>query len=272
MKVLSPILDEFDRRNVEANVRYFPFCVFEERHRKFSQNFQQIVYDLHEWEAASESWTSQPNQRQAALPLSGPVRIEEVIWLRRLQWLERSGPQWIRSAVTGLIAALRRSYPGSAQQAPKEVRIDVSSIGRGAGQASAPEAKAPPEVRHPLLPVAIALEHVIKYFQEALGRSPRLDWREYLNYESRKLMSLSVHSFTKCTACRSCDVAPICDGFQGDYGELFGFAEARPIVLGRKVTDPKHYMAKQPKVVEIQEYEWAMPNPAPRQPVSAQGV
>jgi molybdenum cofactor biosynthesis enzyme MoaA len=272
MKVLTPILDEFDRRNVECNVRYFPFCVFEERHRKFSQNFQQIVYDLHEWEAEAEAWTSQPGQRQAATPLSGPLRLEEVIWLRRLQWLERSAPKWVRPAVAWMIETLRRFHPRAAQEGPREIRIDVASIGRGTGQASPPEFKVPPEVHHPLLPLAVALEHVIKLVQEVAGSSPRLGWREYLHRESRKLMPLSVHSFTKCTACKSCDVASICDGFQGDYGELFGFSEARPIRLGRRITDPKHYMAKQPKVVEVQEYEWAMPNPAPRRPASTQGA
>jgi len=258
MKVLTPILDEFDRRGVECNVRYFPFCVFEERHRKFSQNFQQIVYDLHEWEAGSEVWTSQPNQRQAALPLSAPPRLEEVIWHRRLMWLERSGPQWLRHMATRTIEFLRRQYPQAAAK-PREFRIDASAIGRGAAPASAPEVKAPPPTKHPLLPFAIFAERVIKFAQESLGTSPRLDWHEYLHREARRLMPLSVHSFSKCTACKSCDVASICDGFQGDYGELFGFAEARPIKLGRRITDPKHYMAEQPKVVEVQEYDWAMP-------------
>jgi len=266
MKVLTPILDEFDRRNVECNVRYFPFCVFEERHRKFSQNFQQIVYDLHEWEAGSEVWTSQPNQRQAALPLSPPPRLEEVIWHRRLLWLERSGPKWLRRAAGRTIEFLRRQYLEVAAK-PREFRIDASAIGRGAAPASAPEMKAPPPADHPLLPYAIAAERVIKFAQQMLGTSPRLEWHEYLHREARRLMPLSVHSFSKCTACKSCDVASICDGFQGDYGELFGFAEARPIKLGRKIADPKHYMAEQPKVVEVQEYDWAMPptrSPSPQ--------
>jgi hypothetical protein len=247
-------------------VRYFPFCVFAERHRKFSQNFQQIVYDLHEWEAASEVWTSLPGQRQAALPLSAPPRLEEVIWHRRLIWLERSGPRWLRGLAGRTIQFLMRQYPQAAAK-PREVRIDASAIGRGAAPSSAPEMKAPPPTRHPLLPFAILAERVIKFAQEMLGRSPRLDWQEYLHRESRRLMPLSVHSFTKCTACKSCDVASICDGFQGDYGELFGFAEAKPIKLGRRITDPKHYMAEQPKVVEVQEYDWAMPptrSPSPQ--------
>jgi len=262
MKVLTPILDEFDRRNVECNVRYFPFCVFAERHRKFSQNFQQIVYDLHEWEAAAEVWTSQPNQRQAALPLSSPPRLEESIWHRRLMQLGRSGPHWLRRMADWAIDFLRRMYPQSVAK-PREFRIDASSIGRGPVPAIAPDMKAPPPVDHPLLPFAILAERIVKIVQEVLGAAPRLEWREYLHREARRLMPLSVHSFSKCEACKSCDVASICDGFQGDYGELFGFAEARPIKVGRRITDPKHYMAEQPKVVEVQEYDWALPQPAP---------
>lgn len=259
MRVLTPILDEFERRNVECNVRYFPFCVFEERHRKYAQNFQQIVYDLHEWEAASEVWTSQPNQRQAALPLSSPPRLEEVIWHRRLMWLERRGPGWLRRVAGATIDFLRRLSPQSAAK-PREFRIDASAIGRGGAPASAPAVMAPPPAEHPLLPFAILAERAVKFAQEMLGTSPRLAWHEYLHHEARRLMAPSVHSFSKCAACKSCDVASICDGFQGDYGELFGFAEARPIRVGRRIVDPKHYMAEQPKVVEVQEYDWAMPS------------
>ncbi len=273
MRVLTPILDEFDRRGVECNVRYFPFCLFEERHRKFCQNFQQIVYDLHEWEAEAEVWTSQPNQRQAALPLSAPVRLEEAIWLRRLQWMGRDGPRWLRPVAEWLIDIGTRSHPRwSAAPAANVVRIDASSIGRGAQRPKPPEVKAPPEAVHPLLPVANAVERLIKFAREALGPSERLEWREYLHREARKLMSLSVHSYTKCTTCKGCDLSPICDGFHGDYGELFGFAEARQILLGRRVTDPKHYMWAQLKVVEVQEYDWAMPQSAPERSTAPQSA
>jgi MoaA/NifB/PqqE/SkfB family radical SAM enzyme len=264
MKKLTPILDEFDRRDIECNVRYFPFCVFEERHRKYAQNFQQIVYDLHEWEAAAEVWTSQPNQRQAALSLSAPPRIEEVLWHRRLLRLERSGPRWLRGAVGRLVELLKRHYQPAAGSMQREVRIGVAETGRGAARAGTPQLKAPPAADHPLLPLAIAAERVLKFAQELAGNVPRLPWQEYLHLTSRRLMPLSVHAFSKCGACRTCDLAPICDGFQGDYGELFGFAEARPVRIGRRVIDPKHYMAEQPKVVEVQEYDWAMPPPASR--------
>src|SRR5262245_49915460 len=66
-------LDYLDAHGIEANVRYLPFCLFPEKYRKFVQNFQQIVYDLHEWESAGEAWSSAEPQRQAEAPLSAPI-------------------------------------------------------------------------------------------------------------------------------------------------------------------------------------------------------
>jgi MoaA/NifB/PqqE/SkfB family radical SAM enzyme len=265
MNVLTPILDEFDRRNVECNVRYFPFCVFEERHRKFSQNFQQIIYDLHEWEAASEAWTAEANQRQSALPLAPPVRLEETIWRRRIQWLECNAPAWLKATLRPTIGFLRSLDPRSSRPASAETRISVSAIGRG-GRPADPGAMAefpvPAERPHPLLPVASLIESGIKLYGELILGRERVTRMEYLHQESRRLMPLTVHNYAKCSDCSKCDVAPICDGFHGDYGALFSFAEAKPIKLGRKIYQPTYYMESQAKVVEEQEYNWALPGKA----------
>jgi pyruvate-formate lyase-activating enzyme len=65
---LGPFLDEaldiLADANVEANVRYLPFCVVSKRHRSSVYDFQQIPYDLHENDFASWSWTDLPAQRQ----------------------------------------------------------------------------------------------------------------------------------------------------------------------------------------------------------------
>ena len=47
--------------------------------------------------------------------------------------------------------------------------------------------------------------------------------------------------------CSKCDLRAICDGFYGDYADLFGVDEARPITVGRAVEDPQHYTRKQVK-------------------------
>ena len=45
----------------------------------------------------------------------------------------------------------------------------------------------------------------------------------------------------------------ICDGFHGDYASLFGSEEAQPIHIGRKITDPLHYIGHQVKIYEPEE-------------------
>src|SRR5262249_9641374 len=71
---LAPFLDEaldiLAEANLEANVRYLPFCVVSERHRSSVYDFQQIPYDLHENDFASWSWTDLPAQRQHESALS----------------------------------------------------------------------------------------------------------------------------------------------------------------------------------------------------------
>jgi len=266
MQVLTPILDEFDRRGVECNVRYFPFCVFEERHRKFCQNFQQIVYDLHEWDAASEYWTSLANQRQAALPLSAPVALDESIWIRRFQWLDRVLVRWGKIyPVTRPILHFARSIWRSSRHTLCQRKANKIQSGGGSScsadpsHAVTPLFQVPPEYFHPLLsPLGRRIEALCKFARENLIGDIRLSKEEYLNRQARRLMPLAAHSFLKCDSCKLCDLSPICDGFHGDYGDLFTFSEARSIKLGKQINDPKHYIQHQMKVVEEQEYYWAL--------------
>jgi hypothetical protein len=52
-------------------------------------------------------------------------------------------------------------------------------------------------------------------------------------------------------------VQSICDGFHGDYAELFGAGEANSIILPASVSDPKYFIKHQLKVVEADDYDWA---------------
>lgn len=81
---LLPVIDYLDQHGIEVNVRYLPFCLFPEPYRKFVQNFQQIVYDLHEWESAGEAWTGAPAQRQANADLGAPVDFHRHVEALRL--------------------------------------------------------------------------------------------------------------------------------------------------------------------------------------------
>lgn len=71
---LTVALDMLEEADVEANVRYLPLCMVEERHRKSMYNFQQLSYDHHEWDFVSWGWTGLQQQRISDGMPSLPVR------------------------------------------------------------------------------------------------------------------------------------------------------------------------------------------------------
>ncbi|HMQ09843.1 MAG TPA: radical SAM protein [Oligoflexia bacterium] len=60
--------------------------------------------------------------------------------------------------------------------------------------------------------------------------------------------------------CNDCSVKNICDGFHGDYADLFGTEEANPIVLDHATDDPKRFISEQDKWVEQEDLSWALKN------------
>jgi MoaA/NifB/PqqE/SkfB family radical SAM enzyme len=72
---LNPAMDRLAEAGIECNVRYFPICMVAPRHRKSIYNFQQLPYDLHEWDYASWSWTAQQPQRLRA---GDPSPLEDI--------------------------------------------------------------------------------------------------------------------------------------------------------------------------------------------------
>jgi sulfatase maturation enzyme AslB (radical SAM superfamily) len=82
---LTRALDILDEAGIEANVRYYPLCMAEERHRKSMYNFQQLSYDHHEWDYASWSWTGQQPQRmkQGAVSETMPLTGQRLAWKTR---------------------------------------------------------------------------------------------------------------------------------------------------------------------------------------------
>jgi wyosine [tRNA(Phe)-imidazoG37] synthetase (radical SAM superfamily) len=59
--------------------------------------------------------------------------------------------------------------------------------------------------------------------------------------------------------CMKCDLRTICDGFHGDYLDLYGHEEARPVQLGQEVKDPCHYVNDQAKLVHEDDLVWLEP-------------
>ena len=257
MQYLTPVLDTLDAAGLEVNVRYLPFCMFEERHRKFSQNFQQIVYDLHEWDAASEAWTSLPNLRQAALPLVAPIPLQDTVWSRRVRWLASASGEAVEGVDNGALKELMKK----ARQTAKDLYLrragaQAPVAGEGAGIPHADADRSSPPVSGK---IGQTLEKAWQFTREKILDYEPLPEKEALNREARLLMSKTVHPYVKLPPCKECSLSPICDGFHKDYGEMFGTDECKAIRLPVRVTDPKHYVKQQLKVVEEQEYGWALP-------------
>lgn len=59
-------------------------------------------------------------------------------------------------------------------------------------------------------------------------------------------------------ACANCAVRNICDGFHGDYIEMFGEEEAVPVKGMPPVDDPAHFIKDQEKTVEPEDESWAL--------------
>jgi MoaA/NifB/PqqE/SkfB family radical SAM enzyme len=82
---LTRALDVLDAAGVEANVRYYPICMAQDRHRKSMYNFQQLPYDHHEWDYASWSWTGMQPQRMKDGDPSGGLPISTQGLVARLR-------------------------------------------------------------------------------------------------------------------------------------------------------------------------------------------
>ena len=339
---LLPVIDYLDDHQIEVNVRYLPFCLFPERYRKFIQNFQQIVYDLHEWESAGEVWSGAPAQRQAAAPLSEPVdffRHIEALRLRAfgaelaaLPTEQRWGTS-VRATLDALetrvaatdgpvtvslygsagvgetiiqAAAARESlrdglsfvaFVSSAEYRtdetlhgrpwhtdewlaahPTDVVLNTSESSRTAistrlvnaglsdrvievfGSTGKQTSRSSTDESHPILKQSGRAEYEYLPYLPELGRIEGASVLEQAYKEYRVLMPKTIHPYAKGAACDECSLQGICDGFHKDYAEIFGFDEARALHLDDAVHDPLYYACDQMKVVEREEYDWALPS------------
>jgi len=339
---LIPAIDLLDANGIEVNVRYLPFCLFPEKYRKFVQNFQQIVYDLHEWESAGEAWSGAEPQRQTHAPLSAPVDFFRHIEALRLNFFKKeleqlpAGQRWGSSvaatldvledrvkrigpltvslygsvAVGNAIREAVRSRPSlkakvtfgafisSAQYrtaatlhglpwrtpdtlsaSPAHVILNTSESSRAAisdvliGQGLAAYTievfgqlgKAPvaaDDEEHPILRFAGRAGYQYVPYLPELGPMPDSSLLEKAYKEFRVIMPKTMHPYAKGEECAKCSLRGICDGFHRDYAEIFGFAEATS-QPGSPVTHPCYYAQDQLKVVEQQEYDWALPEGHP---------
>lgn len=212
---LTEALDILDAAGTEANVRYFPICMLEDRHRKSGYNFQQLPYDIHEWDYASWSWTGLQSQRMRDGNITAVVSLEEAS-IRPVQY---PGPL---NRLAGSVKRCLEPYPALLNLAVSANRkISAASIKR----------KNTPNI---------------------------LDDKEWLYRENARIRARDHCKYIYGEGCMRCDAQNICDGFHGDYACLFGTDEARPIQLGDPITDPKFYISRQEKIVEHEDFEWAL--------------
>jgi MoaA/NifB/PqqE/SkfB family radical SAM enzyme len=95
---LLPVIDRLSENGIEVNVRYLPFCIFPAEYRRYVQNFQQIIFDVHEWESAGETWTGKPSQRISSHPLSEPTDFyKELIKIRHRYFLSENGKAKVKN-------------------------------------------------------------------------------------------------------------------------------------------------------------------------------
>ena len=212
---LNAAMDILAERGVECNVRYFPICMVEPRHRKSMFNFQQLPYDVHEWDYASWSWTGQQPQRMKWGECSPVTDLAKETYAP-IQYTGAAKP------IADVARRLVTKYPGLRAPARK-VHMSVSKI------------------------MGAKSDH-----------SAELSPKENLYRDNARLRSTQHCRYEYDRACNTCDVRKICDGFHGDYAALFGTDEARGVDLGKKVDNPKHFIAEQEKVVEKEDFEWAL--------------
>lgn len=212
---LNRAMDILARANIECNVRYFPICMVEARHRKSMFNFQQLPYDVHEWDYASWSWTGQQPQR--------------------MKWGECSPASDLAKETYAPI-----QYKGPARPIADAARKLITKY---------PQLRAPARQVH---------KSVSKLLQTKPDHSAELSRKENLYRDNARLRSAQHCRYQYDRACNTCDVRRICDGFHGDYAALFGTDEARGVRLGREIDNPKYFIAEQKKVVEKEDFGWAL--------------
>jgi hypothetical protein len=198
---LNAALDLLASAGVEANVRYLPFCVVAERHRKSVYDFSQIPYDLHENDFASWSWTDLPAQRMRDAPLAPPFQL---------------GPRLLLGALRGPVRQLAKKLPRVGQE----------------------------------------LHQIKQGLERRWAKQPSQDSREALYQQDAQMRAREYTGYRHAAACSTCDAREICDGLYGDYVDLFGDGEARPLRLGAPVSDPQHFSREQMKKIHPQDAVW----------------
>ncbi len=217
--VLDPLqraMDLLEDADIECNVRYYPICLFAERHRKSVYSFQQLPYDLHEWDYASWSWTGMQPQKMREGDLSSVFSLEYATY----------GRYKIDDRLKFLKNPIEKHLARFPSLIPK-----VAGLYR-------------------------AFSRMILGFSKLNGDTTEDIEKVYQDNGRLRAQKQFYFSFSK--TCRSCSLLAICGGFHSDYAGIYGMDEARPITDLVRISDPKYFIQHQPKVVEMEDYSWAL--------------
>lgn len=311
---LTPVIDYLEENQIEVNLRYLPFCIYEDRHKKNIQDFQQRIWDLHEWEPAGEAWTRRAEQRSAEGDLSEPINFfEMVVKSRDIFRLENEKNKYsylvgklkekaqtpISVAIYGntdlacdVISTIKKDidlkdkieiksiistkryvtaanigeYSWNSEDWLKDNDVDViiissiSAIEQIYGTLKTMNLADKAVFMFDYASVVDSKEgkYSTEFYRDELGHVEGFNDSEYAYKEF--CMQAAAGGYLKGEKCKKCSISPICDGFHKDYAKIFGFDEARPVILDSKIYDPRFYLNNQLKVVEKEEYDWALPS------------
>lgn len=100
------------------------------------------------------------------------------------------------------------------------------------------------------------LHQIKQHFERQWAAQPAAESREELYQRDAKMRAHEYTGYRHVSACSQCDVRSICDGFYGDYVDLFGEDEAHPIRLGGAVSDPQYFSKQQKKRIHPDDWTW----------------
>ncbi len=100
------------------------------------------------------------------------------------------------------------------------------------------------------------LHEVKQALERQWAARPNSKSRDELYQDDAQMRAQEYTGYRHGAACASCDVQAICDGLYGDYADLFGDGEVRPIAVGRPVSNPQHFTRQQAKKIHPEDMDW----------------
>ncbi len=103
-----------------------------------------------------------------------------------------------------------------------------------------------------LVRMVFAAQHAVARAEQAV-RGKEAMYREEAMIRAQYDAGYRYHE-----GCEQCAARKVCDGFHGDYADLFGTDEATPITDIAPTEDPTVFIRKQDKIVEEEDKAWAI--------------